>query len=147
MERLLNAPPKTRNNALAELLRQMDIFEEGETGWDLAVAACERAHMLPPKMETDDETGTRVTLYRGDAYGQMAKRERLEALYWHACLRYADGESMSNRSLRQRFGLTDDAKGSLAMSRLIREGLEAGLIRVEDETARTRNRRYLPGWA
>ena len=146
-ERVLNAQPKTRNNALAGLLRQMSLCEEVGTGWDLAVAACEDVHMLPPHMATDEELGTRVTLYEGAAFDRMSKLERLDAMYWHSCLRYADGESMSNQTLRGRFGLSDDTKSSLAMSRLIREGCERGLIKIEDVDVGTKNRRYIPFWA
>jgi len=146
-ERVLNAQPKTRNNKLAGILRQMDLCEEGGTGWDLAVASCEDYHMLPPKMETDEELGTSVTLFAGNGFSRMSKNERLNALYWHACLCYADGEAMSNQSLRERFGLDDGQKNSLAMSRLIREACDAGLIKVEDKDAGTKNRRYIPGWA
>ena len=146
-ERVLNAQPKTRNNALVGLLRQMDLCEEGGTGWDLAVAACEEAHMLSPRMDSDEESGTCVTLFAGSAFARMTKRERLDAMYWHCCLRYADGEGMSNQSLRERFGLPSDSKASLAMSRLIREGCSEGRIKVEDEDAGTKNRRYVPAWA
>lgn len=146
-ERVLNAQPKTRNKALVGLLRQMDLCEEGGTGWDLAVEACEHWHMLPPRMSSDEELGTRVTLFAGNGFERMSKRDRLDALYWHACLQLADGESMNNKTLRERFGLEDDNKSSLAMSRLIREGCEAGIIKVEDADVGTRSRRYLPCWA
>ncbi|MDO4538479.1 MAG: ATP-binding protein [Coriobacteriales bacterium] len=146
-DRILNAQPKTRNAALAGILRQMDLCEEGGTGWDIAVAACEDLHMLPPKITTSEDLGTNVTLFKGLAYDRMTKRERLDALYWHACLRFADGEAMSNQSLRKRFGLGDDNKSSLSMSRLIREGCNEHSIKIEDESSSTKNRRYIPFWA
>lgn len=148
VERVLNAQPQTRNKRLVGLLRQMDICEEGGTGWDIAVEACERLNMLPPKMETNNDLGTRVVLFAADTvFSRMSKAERLDAVYWHACLRYSDAEGMSNRSLRERFGLEDSQKNSLAMSRLIHEACEANLIHIDDETAGTRNRQYVPFWA
>lgn len=146
-ERVLNAQPKTRNQALVNLLRQMDLCEEGGTGWDIAVAACEEVCMRPPKMTSEEDLGTRVTLYQGLGYEHMTKRERLDALYWHACLKLADGEAMSNQSLRERFGLDNTQKNSLAMSRLIREACDEGLVKIEDENSGTKSRRYLPFWA
>ena len=147
VERALNAQPKTRNNGLVRLLRQMDLCEEGGTGWDRAVEACEMRCMAAPKMASSEELGTTVTLYAGNAYNRMKKSERLDALYWHACLMYAQDESMGNQSLRQRFGLSDERKNVLAVSRLIREACESGLIKDEDETAGTKFKRYLPHWA
>ncbi|WP_283170825.1 ATP-binding protein [Curtanaerobium respiraculi] len=146
IERVLNAQPKTRNNDLADRLRLMDLCEEGGTGWDLAVAACEAQHLPAPRIESSEETGTKVTLFIGSAYSHMTKRERMDAVYWHACLKYAQAESMNNQSLRERFGLGDERKDSLAISRLIRECCESGVIREEDEDAGTRYKRYIPGW-
>ena len=146
-DRVLNAQPKTRNNGLVGLLRQMDLCEEGGTGWDLAVAACESMHMLAPKMISSEELGTKVTLFLGGAYNRMTKVERLDALYWHSCLMYAQGESMNNQSLRERFGLSSERKNILAMSRLIREGCDRGLVKEEDEDAGTRYKSYIPIWA
>lgn len=147
VDRVLNAQPKTRNNELVGLLRQMDLCEEGGTGWDYAVAACESSHMLAPKMVSSEELGTTVTLYEGNAYERMTKEERLDALYWHACLMYSQGESMNNQSLRERFGLSDERKNTLAVSRLIREACERGIVKEEDEGAGTRYRHYIPQWA
>lgn len=42
---------------------------------------------------------------------------------------------MSNQSLRERFGLSDEKKNTVAMSRLIRGCLEEALIKEEDEDA------------
>lgn len=146
-ERLLNAPPKSRNSALAGIMRQMDLCEEGGTGWDIAVSACEAQHIPAPKMETDETLGTRVTLLFDRAYDRMTKAERREATYWHACLLYAQDDAMSNQSLRERFGLDVERKNTVAISRLIRECCDIGLLRAEDEETSDRYRRYVPAWA
>ena len=77
----------------------------------------------------------------------VKKSERKNAVYWHACLMYAQGESMSNQSLRERFGLSDEKKNVVAMSRLIKECLEEALIKEEDEDAGSKYKRYIPYWA
>lgn len=146
-ERVLNSPPKTRNPELAGMLRQMDFCEEGGTGWDIAVEACEQQHLPAPKMLSDDISGTHVTLYGGRAYDRMTKKERIDALYWHACLMYARGSSMGNQSLRARYGLNGDKKNVVAVSRLIRNACDLGLIREEDSLAGNRSMRYIPAWA
>ena len=146
-ERVLNAQPKTRNNSLVGLLRQMDLCEEAGTGWDLVVAACEDARMAAPKIESADELGTRVTLFRRQPFERMSGPDRRNAVYWHACLLYAQGDSMSNQTLRERFGLGNERKSVVAMSRLIRECCDDGLIKPEDEESGTKYRRYVPHWA
>lgn len=145
--RLLNAQPKTRNKELVSALRRMGLCEEGGTGWDRIVAACEQEHMLAPKVTSSEDAGTTVTLYTGIAYDRMTKRQRIDATYWHACLKYSQGESMSNQTLRERFGLSGEKKSLVAMSRLIRECCNEGLIKEEDPDTGARYRRYIPQWA
>lgn len=145
--RVLNAQPRTRNASLARILRQMDLCEEGGTGWDLVIAECERLHIAAPKIESDDELGMQVTLYAGSAFERMTKAERRDATYWHACLLFAQDDAMSNQTLRERFGLAAERKSTIAISRLIRECCEAGLIKPEDDDAGDRYRRYIPYWA
>lgn len=145
--RLLNAQPKTRNKELVSALRRMGLCEEGGTGWDRIVAACEQEHMLAPKVTSSEVAGTTVTLYTGIAYDRMTKRERVEATYWHACLKYSQGGSMSNQTLRERFGLPSEKKTLVAMSRLIRECCNEDFIKEEDPDVGARYRRYIPQWA
>lgn len=146
IERMLNARPRTRNNALVDVMRQMDLCEEDGTGFDITVDACEAAHLPAPAVSCDEGLGTQVTLFGGRAYDRMTKAERKNAVYWHACLLYAQGESVSNQTLRERFGLDGARKNVIAMSRLIRECLDDGLVRQEDEDSSDRLKRYIPFW-
>ena len=146
VDRLLNARPRTRNGMLVDVMRQMDLCEEDGTGWDIAVDACEALRIPAPEAACDDETGTRVTLFGGRAYDRMTKAERKNAVYWHACLLYAQGDSMSNATLRERFGLEGSRKNVVGISRLIRSCVEDGLIREEDEESSDKLRRYIPHW-
>ena len=56
-------------------------------------------------------------------------------------------ESMSNQSLRERFGLPDEKKNGVAISRLIRERSDNKLIEEEDGDAGPKFRGYIPAWA
>lgn len=146
-ERVLNAQPKTRNASLVNILRQMDLCEEEGTGWDIVITDCEARHLAAPKITSDDATGTQVTLFSENAFSRMTKAERKQAAYWHACLMLAQDEALTNVSLRERFGLADDKKDLVAISRLIRECCNDGLLREEDPDAGKRHMRYLPSWA
>lgn len=75
----------------------------------------------------------------------MDKEDRNRAVYLHACLRYVQREFMTNTSLRERFGI--DMKNSATASRLLKDGLAAGLIRLADPDAAPKLRRYVPHWA
>lgn len=147
VDRVLNAQPKTRNGALVNILRQMDLCEEEGTGWDIVIEACEERHMITPKMLSSDEGGTQVTLYAGDAFTRMTKAERMDAAYWHACLMLSQDNALTNASLRARFGLGDEKKDLVAISRLIRECCNAELLKEEDPDVGRRHMRYVPFWA
>ena len=52
---------------------------------------------------------------------------------------------MNNTSLRERFQIEE---GNSAMaSRIIKQTIEAGLIRLYDPTANRKTYRYVPSWA
>lgn len=89
----------------------------------------------------------RVIRYAGSGFARMSKSDRMDATYWHACLMYAQSESMSNQTLRERFGLPAETKSTVAISRLLRECCDAELIHEEDSDSGARYRRYVPFWA
>ena len=62
----------------------------------------------------------------------------------HSCIKYIQGEFLTNSSLRIRFGLEE--KSSASISRLIKEACENKLIKKLEETA-PRHTKYIPGWA
>lgn len=75
----------------------------------------------------------------------MDKAERLRACYLHACIRYVMRQTMTNASLRKRFGIDD--KNAAIASRLLNEAVQNGCVVIQDKTVGTRSRCYLPFWA
>lgn len=146
-ERIVNAQPKTRNITLVNLMRQMDLCEEEGTGWDIVISSCEARHLAAPKISSSEDEGTQVTLFADSAFSRMSKGDRKLAAYWHACLLLTQDSALTNSSLRDRFGLSDEKKDLVAISRLIRECCEDSLIKEEDPQAGKRNMRYIPFWA
>lgn len=70
----------------------------------------------------------------------------IRACYQHCCLRYVMNEKMTNQVLRERFNLPE--KKAEAVSRAIRDSVEAGKIKLADpEQASLRYRSYIPFWA
>ena len=52
---------------------------------------------------------------------------------------------MTNTTIRERFGL--DVKNSATASRMIKEAVTAGVIKLYDEAAPPKLRQYVPYWA
>lgn len=143
-QRFVDTPPKSRNEALASLLRRMGICEERGSGWDKVVPETE-AYQLPAPLAEATDDHTRVVLFAPRPLTKMDKADRVRAVYLHACLRYVSREYLTNTSVRARFGI--EPQNIASASRLIREAIEAGLIVAHDPNAAPKLMRYVPFWA
>ncbi|WP_203580778.1 ATP-binding protein [Microbacterium hibisci] len=143
-ERLVDAPPRSRNEALASLLRRMGICEERGSGWDKVASQVEIHHLPAPEVTTTDET-MRVTLLAQRSFGEMSIDERAAAVYLHACLNQVSRRVTNNSSIRERFGIEERNKA--VASRLLRDTVSRGLIAPYDKSAAPKMMRYVPFWA
>ena len=113
VRRIIDNPPKSRNEKLAALMRRLRMCEELGTGWDKIVITCE-LHQLPaPKIELFEES-TRVTLFSEIPFSIISPEDKLWACYLHACIKHVQGEQLTNSSLRERFGLKDSSSGTVS---------------------------------
>ena len=143
-ERFVDSPPKSRNETLASLMRRFGICEERGSGIDKVVFQVELYQLPAPLFERP--TGfTRVVLFAHKDLKDMDKQERIRACYLHACLKYVMRDFLTNTSLRGRLGIAERNKA--AVSRYIREAVEAGMIKPVDEHAAKKLMKYVPFWA
>ena len=76
----------------------------------------------------------------------MDKNDKIRATYLHACLKYVQRESLTNSSLRERFGIQKE--NSAMVSRIIKDAVEEKVIKpVEQESESRKHARYVPFWA
>ena len=145
--RLVDNPPKSRNQRLASLMRRFRFCEELGTGWDKIISSCESSYLPAPKVVEFKEAGgsIRVSLSPYIPYRSMDASDRIYACYWHACICFTNGDVMSNQSLRSRFG--QDGPSSSMVSKLLAATVEKKLIRPVDPTTAPRHMRYVPAWA
>lgn len=142
--RFLDTPPKSRNEALASLMRRFRICEERGSGIDKVVFQVELFQLPAPLFEVPGGF-TRVVLFAHRPLAEMDKADRLQACYLHACLRYVTRQPMTNTSVRGRFGIAE--RNSATASRLIREAVAEGAIVPYDSDAAPKLMRYVPFWA
>lgn len=141
--RIIDNPPKSRNEKLASLMRRLRMCEELGTGWDKIIISCEIQQLPAPHINIYEEN-TKVTLFSKVDFFDLSTQDKLWACYMHACIKYIQGEFLTNSSLRCRFGL--DEKSSASISRLIKEACEKECIKKLEETA-PRHTKYIPIWA
>ncbi len=143
-DRFVDCPPRSRNEALAAMMRRFGVCEERGSGIDKVLVHIE-VHQLPAPMFEAPGDSTRVTLFAPRLLSEMDREEKRRAVYWHACLRLVQGKRLTNASLRQRFGI--DQKNSALASRLIKDALDSGRIALADPLAGNKERSYVPFWA
>lgn len=141
-ERFLDFPPRSRNEALASLMRRMRLCEEQGTGIDKVIVAVE-LHQLPPPDFRVEGDAVRAVLYAPRRFADMTPQERVRACYQHAALKYVSGQRMKNASLSERLGI--DSQNAAQASVVIRQAIKADLIRSADPAHPRAG--YVPFWA
>ncbi|NQV48218.1 MAG: putative DNA binding domain-containing protein, partial [Rhodospirillaceae bacterium] len=84
-DRMIDLPPRSRNEALASLMRRMGICEEQGSGLDKVIAQVE-LFQLPPPLFREDAASMQVILYGPRTFAYMTQEERIRACYHHAVL-------------------------------------------------------------
>lgn len=141
--RIIDTPPRSRNESLSALMRRMGICEELGTGWDKIAIECELQQLPAPRMDVYEES-TKVILFSETRFSDISIEDRIWGCYLHACIKYIQGDYLTNSSLRSRFGLKDSSSGMV--SRIIKESVEKKYIRPFDPNTAPRYMKYLPIW-
>ncbi len=144
IKRIVDNPPKSRNEKLASLMRRLRMCEELGRGWDRMIISCETLRLPAPRIQIYQES-TKVSLFSHFEFSNIPVEDKLWATYMHACVKYVEGDALTNGSLRERFGLKDTSAGSI--SRLIKEATEKKWIKPLDPTTARRYMKYIPFWA
>lgn len=142
-QRFLDSPPQSRNEVLASFMRRINVCEERGSGVDKVISQIE-VYQLPAPIFEKTEQHTRVVLFTYKDFKDMGSEDRVRACYQHCCLKYVNRVPMNNTSLRERFRIEE---GNSAMaSRVIKQAVEAKLIRLYDPNANRKAYRYVPYW-
>ena len=145
VNRLIDLPPHSRNERMAQLMLQLGLCERRGSGIDRAVDAIEKM-LLPAYKAENGPDFTRITLYPQKKISEMTREERIAACYQHCCLMYADSTPMNNQSVRERFGLNKNQ--STIASHIIADTVAQGLIKSSNPDSDSRKFvTYLPFYA
>ena len=129
INRLLNLPPHSRNEILANTMLLFRFCEKRGSGIDYAIEAVEKQGLPPVKFERGEQH-TKISLFPAKPFSEMTREEKVMACYQHACLLFEDNKAISNQSIRERFGI--DKNNSAVASRIIADTVEAGFIMLSD---------------
>ena len=140
--RFVDAPPRSRNDKLASLMRRFEFCEERGSGIDKVVEVAEAARLPAPRFEICEDN-TRATLFARRSFGEMSDQDRVEACYLHACLRYVTSRDVTSASVRERFGLPMERRSSIA--RVLRNAVTSKKLVISGKDGP--RIRYAPFWA
>lgn len=143
LTRLFGARARSRNEALAALMRKMRICEEQGSGLEKIVGATEEWRLPAPRFARVESSIT-VALFAHRRFADLTRPERVEVCYQHAALMFQTGRRMTNATLRERFGIEE--RNAAQVSRVIRDALDDSRIKPADPD-RPKAGAYLPFWA
>jgi len=145
VNRFIDAPPTSRNEKIAILMRRFEICEQRGSGIDRAIKAIENAYLPAPEFIKGDNY-TKVFIYPKKTFAQMSKEDRIRACYQHCCLKYMEKEPMSNQSFRERMEIEEE--NAAMISRIIKDSVNSGFIKgFNPESASKKHAKYVPFWA
>ncbi|GHT10752.1 hypothetical protein AGMMS4956_02700 [Bacteroidia bacterium] len=130
INRLIDLPPYSRNEKLAQTMLLLNFCERRGSGIDRAIEAVEKQN-LPAVKFARGEQHTQVTLFPLKRLADMTKEEKVMACYQHACLMYEDNKAINNQSVRERFEI--DKNDSPIASRIIIDTIDSGYIKLSNE--------------
>ena len=136
---------QSRNERLADLMRRFGICEEKSSGVDRVVESAE-VLQLPAPDSTVGFKRTTVIIFGPRPFKKMDRTDRLRACYQHCALQWVLRRQMTNLSLRERFGVSENSSNTV--SQIISATIEQGFIKLDPNAPESRKyARYLPIWA
>lgn len=145
IERIVDTVPVSRNENMAGFMHKCGICEERGSGYDKIVDATSTHEMLAPRVENQNNQFTKAIIFAKVPFDITTKEDRIRTCYMQACLAYVKFGTISNVDIRGIFGLED--KDKVKVSRIIKDTVEAGLIKPLDPNTAPRYMKYVPYWA
>jgi len=142
-DRFIDHSPISRNETLASLMRRMKICEEWGSGVDRAVHSIELFQLPAPEFIAEN-LYTRIILFSYREFKDMGRVDRVRACFQHCVLRWLARDFMTNATLRERLGIEE--RNYPMVSKVIKDTLEAGLIKPADPANKSTKKKYIPRW-
>ena len=129
---------------MADFLRLVHICEVRGSGFDRMEEGMRDWKIPAPKVETGEDF-CRTMFFWHESLSKWTKEEKIRTCYLYVCYCYVNGDEVSNTTIRGRFGIAESNKAMA--SRIIKDTIEAGKIKLKDPNAAVKMRKYVPYWA
>lgn len=135
---------QSRNERLADAMRQLHICEEKSSGIDKVVLAVEANRLPAPDFRAAHQR-TLVVVQGPKEFAAMDRIERQRCCYQHCAVHWVAWRPMTNKSLRERFRLAERHRP--AVSHVISGAIAVGLIKPDSRERSRKLAQYVPFWA
>ena len=136
---------QSRNERMADLMRRFGICEEKSSGIDRVVESAEILQLPAPEFLVSFKR-TIVVIHGPRKFKDMDGSDRVRACYQHCVLQWVLRKQMTNQSLRERFGVSENTANTI--SQIITSAAEQKLIKPDPNAPESRRyARYIPYWA
>lgn len=136
---------QSRNERLADLMRRFGICEEKSSGIDRVVESAEILQLPAPEFLVSFKR-TVVVIHGPRRFKDMDGSDRVRACYQHCVLQWVLRKQMTNQSLRDRFGVSENTANTI--SQIITSAVDQSLIKPDPNAPDSRRyARYIPYWA
>ena len=143
-DRIIDTAPHARNEKMADFLRLVHICEVRGSGFDRMEEGMRDWKIPAPKVETGEDF-CHTMFFWHESLSKWTKEEKIRTCYLYVCYCYVNGDEVSNTTIRGRFGIAESNKAMA--SRIIKDTIEAGKIKLKDPNAAVKMRKYVPYWA
>jgi predicted HTH transcriptional regulator len=135
---------RSRNERLAQRMRELNLCEERGGGIDKAIIDIEEKYLPAPEF-IGSEHSMRVVVFGPKKFNELSKQDKIWSCFCHCVVRWLRNDYMSNSSLRQRFALPDNEYQ--IVSAVIFDTRKARKIVPAETNQSNKYARYVPWWA
>lgn len=140
-DRFVDYPPTSRNQKMADELFKLGICEKRGTGWDKVAEETGKLKYPAPTVSATDRH-TVITLMKQKTLADMTQEEKVWSVYINACFLWVERMYTTNSTVRELFDIEEGNKA--IASRLLSQAVEDGKIKIFDQDAGSRSRKYVP---
>ncbi len=141
--RLIDQPPRSRNEKLASFMRRIKFCEERGSGIDKVIHQAEVYQLPPPDFRTSGDNMISV-LFAPRQASEMNSQEKIRACYQHVCLCFISNQKATNTTIRARFNISQS--NYPMASKIIAATIREGFAKVADPSVSKSQYSYIPFW-
>jgi predicted HTH transcriptional regulator len=143
-KRAMDMLPSSKNEIMVDLLHLVHICEARGTGIDL-MEEWMGLYKLPSPIIQNTNGSTHLILRHCEKLSAWNSIDVINTIYMFASYCYISVNEISNADVRERLNVKEE--NAAMISRIMKQALDEGLVRIANPNAGAKARKYVPYWA